>query len=885
MSISAGTKLGRYAIRSKIGEGGMGEVYRARDEKLNRDVAIKVLPAALSENADRLHRFEQEAQAAGTLNHPNILAVYDVGTHEGAPYVVSEMLEGETLRELFEQGAVSPRKAIQYSIQLTQGLAAAHEKGIVHRDLKPDNIFVCKDDRVKILDFGLAKLMQPPAENIPQTEVPTRKVHTDPGTVMGTVGYMSPEQVRGQAVDHRSDIFSFGAVLYEMLSGRRAFRRDSAIETLNAILKEDPAELASTSPNVAPALERVVWHCLEKSPERRFQSASDIAFALESLSGVTSHPSQQTLTSLAPRPSVFTRERLAWLSACAILLIVAAVFAFAYLSRSPSSAGTVRLSLTTPEKTSQPAHVTVSPDGSRVVFVATNAEGKRLLWIRQLDSLTAQALTGTDGASAPFWSPDSHSIGFFANGKLYKMEAAGGRPQALCDVYEDKGGAWNRDGVILFADPGGLYRVSAQGGTPVLVTKVQPKEEAHRWPYFLPDGRHFVFLADAPTTENHHIRLGSLDSQDTQILFSAVTRIVYSPPGYLLYVSQGALVAQAFDAAKLKTAGEPLTIAEHVTQVGDNHEFDFSVSDNGVLAYQTGSSVSQLAWFDRTGKKLGPVGEPESYATFALSPDGQRAAVGLLDADGRQNDVWLLDLSRGTKSRLTLDPESDGDPVWSPDGTRIVFTSNRGTDGHIHLYTTSVSGAGDDELLTKADADDIPSHWSSDGQKILFSRYGPTQRGGIWVLSLNGQREAKPLLQSPTFYQAAGIFSPNDRLVTYVSNESGRYEVYVQTFPPGNKSAISSSGGVYPMWRGDGKELFYLTEDGRVMAAQVKSDAPFQAEVPQQLFQTNIKFGPGYPYAVNRDGSRFLIITPAEANNSAPLTVMLNWTASLKQPK
>jgi serine/threonine protein kinase/Tol biopolymer transport system component len=885
MNLAGGTKLGRYEIRSKIGEGGMGEVYRARDEKLNRDVAIKVLPAELSDNSDRLHRFEQEAQAAGSLNHPNILAVYDVGVHDSAPYVVSELLEGETLRDLLDQRSLPPRKAVNYAIQLAHGLAAAHDRGIVHRDLKPDNIFITKTDHVKILDFGLAKLVQPASSDVPQTEIATRKVHTDPGTVMGTVGYMSPEQVRGQAVDHRTDIFSFGAVLYEMMSGRRAFRGDSAVETLNAILKEEPAEFATTNASIAPTLERVVWHCLEKNPERRFQSATDIAFALESVSGVTSHPSQQTLTALSRRTLVFTGERLIWAGVCAILVVIAASFAYAYFSRSQTGGNAVRLSLTTPEKTTLPAHVTVSPDGSRLVFIATNADGKRLLWLRPLDSLTAQPLASTEGAGAPFWSPDSRFIGYFANGKLYKIDAGGGRPQALCAVHEDRGGAWNRDGVILFADAEGLYRVSAQGGTPVLATKVQPKEEAHRWPYFLPDGRHFVFLADAQTTENHHIRVGSLDSQDTQILFSAVTRIVYSAPGYLLYVSQGALVAQAFDAGKLKITGEPMTIAEHVTVVGDNHDFDFSVSDNGVLAYQTGSTMSQLVWFDRAGKKLGTVGEADSYASFALSADGQRAAVGLLDADGRQSDVWLLDLSRGTKSRLTFDPQSEGDPFWSPDGTKIVFTSNRGTDGHIHLYTTSMNGAGDDQVLLRENYDDIPTSWSPDGQSILFMRSGPETRGGIWQLLLSGAKEAKPLLQSSAFEQILASFSPNGRFIAYASNESGRFEVYVQTFPPGTKSPISSGGGVFALWRADGKELFFLTGDGRVMAAQIKSDNPFQSDVPEQLFQTNIKFALGYPYAVSPDGSRFLINTPAEGNNPAPMTLVLNWTALLRQTK
>ena len=605
MTLEAGTKLGRYEIRSKLGAGGMGEVYRARDEKLNRDVAIKVLPAALAENHDRLHRFEQEAQAAGALNHPNILAIYDVGTNGSAPYVVSELLEGESLRDRLEHGPLASRKAIEYATQIARGLATAHSKGIIHRDLKPDNLFITKDDQIKILDFGLAKLVQPSTEEISQTDIATRKVHTDPGTVMGTAGYMAPEQVRGREVDHRADIFSFGAVLYEMLSGRRAFHRDSAIETLNAILKEEPAELTSTDPHIAPALERVVWHCLEKSPDRRFQSASDVAFALESLSGVTSHPSQQTTISAAISGSRrWSRERLIWLGVCLLLLAATTALAIAYFSQSAPKVNVVRLALPTADKTTLPAHVTVSPDGFLVAFVANNADGKRELWVRSLDADKPQLLSGTEGATSPFWSPDSQYIGYFANGKLFKVDAVRGRPQLLCDVREDRGGTWNQDGVILFGDPQGLQRISAHGGTPALATKVDAKEEAHRWPYFLPDGRHFVFLGDAQTTENHHIRLGSLDSQETQILFGAVTRVAYAPPGFLLYVNQGALVAQRFDATSLKVSGDPTTLVEHVAEVGGNHEFDFSVSTNGVLAYQVGSSKSQLVWFDRTGKKL-----------------------------------------------------------------------------------------------------------------------------------------------------------------------------------------------------------------------------------------------------------------------------------------
>ena len=864
----------------------MGEVYRARDEKLNREVAIKVLPASLSQDEDRLHRFEQEAQAAGALNHPNILAVYDVGVHDGSPYVVSELLEGETLREFLEQRRPATRKAVDFATQLAQGLAAAHDKGIVHRDIKPDNIFITKDERVKILDFGLAKLAQPTGEDAAQTEIATRKVRTDPGTVMGTVGYMSPEQVRGSAVDHRTDIFSFGTVLYEMLSGRRAFRGDSAIETLNAILKEEPAELSASNQNIGPSLERVVWHCLEKSPDRRFQAATDIAFALESLSGVATQPTQETVIgfkSISPART-FGRERLVWLVVCAILLVAASVLAIAFLTRTKPGGAAARLSLPLPEQTRGAGQIAVSPDGSRFVFVATTADNKRLLWVRSLDSLTAQPLPGTDGAFAPFWSPDSRQVGYFAGSKLYKIDAAGGRAQALCDVREYGGGAWSRAGQILFGDPDGLQRVPETGGTPVLATKRDPNEEAHRWPYFLPDGRHFLFLGDAATTEGHHIRVGSLDSADTQVLFSAVSRIVYSPAGYLLFVSQGALVAQAFDAGKLKLSGEPMTVGEHIIDMGENHGFDFSVSDNGVLAYQTGNSNSQLVWFDRSGKKLEAVGAPDSYASFVLSPDGQRVAVGLLDADGRQSDVWLLDLSHGgAKSRLTFAPSSEGDAVWSPDGTQLVITSNRDAGAHVHLYILPVNRPGEEKLLLNGDAEDVPMSWSADGQYILFERFLPATRPGVWMLPMNGQQEARPLLQSKDFTQDLAAFSPNGHLVAYNSDESGRGEVYVQTFPPGARSAVSSGGGAFPKWRGDGKEIFYVTNDGKVMAAQIKSESPFQTDVPQQLFQTNIRFGPGFPYAVTRDGSRFLINTPAEANNPAPLTVVLNWTAGLKK--
>jgi len=890
MPISPGTKIGRYEIRSKIGEGGMGEVYRARDEKLNRDVAIKVLPATFSESSDRLHRFEQEAQAAGTLNHPNILAVYDVGVHQSAPYVVSELLDGESLRDLLSNGPISTRKAIDYATQIAHGLAAAHDKGIIHRDIKPDNLFVTRGDRVKILDFGLAKLSQPSGENSEQTDIATRRVHTNPGTVMGTPGYMSPEQVRARAVDNRSDIFSFGAVLYEMLSGRRAFRGDSAIETLNAILKEEPAELTTSNPNIAPALERVVWHCLEKNPGRRFQSAADVAFALESLSGLTSHPSQQTAVGIAAPKSRLSSKQWLWIVVSVLLVAALATFGLSFLgglglyfTRQKTPGNTIKLTLATPAHTTFPANVTISPDGQRVAFTATNAEGKRLLWVRPLDSLIAQPLVATDGARSPFWSPDSRFIGYFANRKLLKIEASGGRPQTLCDVAENGGGAWSRDGVILFAGQEGLYKISAHGGTPALATKVTPKEEAHRWPSFLPDGRHFVFLGDAGTTEDHNIKLGSLDSQDSQVLFGAISRIVYAPPGYLLYVNQGALVAVRFDTSSLKVTGDAATIAEKIAAVGDNHEFDFSVSDDGTLAYQSGSTTSQYTWFDRNGKKLGTVGEPSGTEHISLSPDGRSAAIGMLDADGRQSDIWLLDLSRNTTSRFTVDPYGDGTPIWSPDGKRIIFGSNRiGGRYSVDLFEKAASGASEEQLLLRSDAGKFATSWSRSGEFILFDNWLPQTKAAIWMLPLSDAKNAKPVLQSTAFNQVQGQISPDGNFVAYSSDESGRFEIYVQRYPASSdKWSISSGSGAQPLWRADGKELFFITEDQKFMCVETKMGSSFEASVPRELFQTAMPLGSGYNYAVTSDGQRFLIRSPLETGEVSPMTIVLNWSAKL----
>ncbi len=894
MAISPNTRLGRYEIRSQIGAGGMGEVYLARDPKIGRDVAIKVLPAAFSSDSERLRRFEQEVQATGKLNHPNILAVHDVETHDGAPYVVYELLEGETLRERLSGGALAARKAVDYALQVAHGLTAAHEKGIIHRDLKPENIFLTHDARVKILDFGLAKLTEPAHNTVAQTDVPTRRVNTAPGAVMGTVGYMSPEQVRGQRVDHRSDIFSLGVILYEMLAGKRAFRGDSATETLNAILKEDPSELSESNGQINPALERVVMHCLEKSPEQRFQSARDVVFALEALSGLSSN---RTMTAALPltagRPK--NRERLAWIVAgvCLLGLLAAVPFAIAYLRRAPVDERVLRLSLMPPEKANLTVGVpamALSPDGHRLAFVASS-EGQNLLWVRSLDSLSAQALPGTEGASSastPFWSPDSRFIGFFAGGKLKKVEVSGGPPQTLCDVGPGRGGTWNRDGVIVFATGAAnpLYRVPAGGGEPTPVTTLDQSrfETSHRWPFFLPDGRHFLYFVRSNQTESGGIYVGSLDTKETRRLLPNTLDAAYAPPGFLLFLRNETLMAQPFDADELQLTGEPFPVAEHLAYNLGLGRGAFSVSQSGVLAYRSGSgALNQPLWFDRAGKQIGSLGTNGLYFTVELSPDQKRAAVNRVDTQTGTNDIWLFDLLRGIPTRFTTDPAGDSNPLWSPDGSRIVFTSGR--DGNSNLYQKTASGGGDEEVLLKSSEEKWPDDWSADGQFILYQTFKPKTKWDLWLLPMSGDRQPTPLLQTE-FNEHQAQFSPDGKWIAYTSDESGEPEVYVQTLPAsGGRWRVSTGGGAQPKWRRDSRELFYVAADRKLMAVDIKLGDTFEAGVPKVLFGTRtftlIEFR--NHYAVTADGQRFLINSTTEEIDATPISVVVNWTAGLKR--
>src|SRR5262245_24483156 len=889
MTLSPNTKLGPYEIVAHIGAGGMGEVYRARDTRLGRDVAVKVLPSSLSADGDRLHRFEQEACAAGALNHPNILSIYDIGSYDGSPYVVSELLEGETLRHRTTGAALAQRRVVDYTLQIAHGLAAAHEKGIVHRDLKPENLFVTKDGRIKVLDFGLAKLTGVADSAQSQTDVPTRRVDTDPGKVMGTVGYMSPEQVRGRAADHRSDIFSLGAILYEMLCGNRAFRRESGVETMNAILKEDPPELSQTNHNVAPALQRVVDHCLEKNPEERFQSARDLAFALEALSGSTSVSTQTVIAPAGAPRWIRTHAVTAWVVGIVAILVAAIVVVLSYFRRpTTTEIQATRFYISAPESTSfSGASDFISPDGRRIVFTAVNKDGKRQLWIRSLDILEAQVLPGTEDGVQAFWSPDSRFIGFFSGPKLKKIEVSGGPAITLADAVSNHGGAWSRDGMIIFGpSPGGpLYRMSSAGGpaTPVTALDTSRNETIHQWPHFLPDGRHFLYLARSALREKSAIYVASVDSKESKLLISADSTPEYSVPGYVLFLRERTLMAQPFDAAKLQLTGEPFPIAEQVGYNPGNGRAFFSVSDNGVLVYRTRVfSDTQMGWFDRSGKAIGQVGTQGQISGLALAPDDKRVAATRADSQAGGNDLWLIEQQRET--RFTFDPANDQSPVWSPDGSKIAFNSSR--SGAFDIYLKSSSGAGNEELLLQSNNTKGPNDWSMDGRFILYSELDAKTSVDLWVLPLFGDRKPFVFLQTP-FAEGGGRFSPNGRWIAYSSNESGTNQVYVRPFPPaGGQWMVSTNGGSQPRWRSDGKELFYIAADRKLMAVDVKEDSgTLILGSPKPLFETRtIAQLPGSSlYDVTGDGQRFLIITPVEETSPSPFTVVLNWTAGLKR--
>jgi serine/threonine protein kinase len=847
MELKPGDKFGdRYQLLSKLGEGGMGEVWKARDTELDRDVALKVSKAEFTA------RFKQEARTVAAFNHTNICQIYDVGPD----YIVMELIGGAQLA-----GPLPVDKAVACAGQVLDALDAAHRKGFTHRDLKPANVMVGTKGIVKLLDFGLAK--QRVREPGPDDE--TAAALTKEGNIAGTLQYMSPEQLNGKDADARSDIFAFGCVVYEMLSGRKAFSGSTTASVMAAIMEREPEPLKT-----APPLDRVIGKCLAKDPDERFQTARDLKTAL-------------LWAMEGPGPAPVRHGRLPWAVAVAATLVAVAGFTL-YFRAAGTTAPETRLDIVTPP-TSSPASFALSPDGRKIAYVAS-ADGPQRLWVRSLDSTSVQALPGTEGATNPFWSPDGLSLGFFASSRLKRIDLNGGQPQVLTDSSPNDAssqGTWSAEGVILFnsSATAQIFRVPASGGQTVAVTKLAKGQVGHRTPRFLPGGKRFLFIAYGAESG---IWMGSLDGKDTGAEPRRIATIAlgtesvgeYLAPGWLVRVKGNVLVAQRFDARAGELSGDPVPLAQAVGIDSGALAGRFSVSPSGTIAWRSGGgSRRQLIWFDRSGRDAGAFGAPdENYlVTPELSPDGKRAAVtrGFVGS----GDVWMQEGTRST--RFTFDPADDRYPIWSPDGERVVFTSTR--NGTWDLYRKQANGSGDEEVLLRSAEAKRPNSWSPDGRFILYTR----NTRDMMVLPMtdsqkSGDRKPFPFLATP-FNEQQGAFSPDGKWVAYQSNESGRNEVYVRPFPgPGGQWHVSTGGGTSPRWRADGKELYYLAPDNKLIAVSVMVlGAAFTPGTPETLFQTRIASAVQRPqYDVARDG-RFLINTELNDASAEPIHLLLNW--------
>jgi eukaryotic-like serine/threonine-protein kinase len=899
MPIQSGTHLGPYEILSAIGAGGMGEVYRARDPKLGRDVAIKVLPEAFARDAERMARFQREAKVLASLSHPNIATIYGLEDSGSTRALVMELVEGPTLADRIKQGPIPVDEAVRLARQIADALEYAHERGIIHRDLKPANVKVTNDGAVKVLDFGLAKALEGDPSSIDISTSPTiSRMATMQGVLLGTAAYMAPEQAKAKTVDRRADIWAFGCVLYEMLTGKQAFTGETVTDTLASIIKEEPDW--SRLPAGTPMRVRVLLQrCLQKDPKQRLQAIGDARIALDE---VLSGAPEGTVSPAAP----LWRRVLPWAVAATAAALASVAFWAPWRGASTfAPTEPMRLQIALPEEKAILAFTGVfalSPDGRQLAFAASGSDGVQRIWVRALDSLEARPLPGSEAAILLlfFWSPDSRFIAFDAGGKLKKIPIAGGPAETICDLNGTAaGGSWNGDGVIIFGTGSGLMRVSAAGGSASPLTTLDPSrlEGAHITPSFLPDGRHFLYLRVSSKPENTGIYVGSLDvkpeQQSLNRLVATQDQAAYLPSsvadsGHLLFVRDGALLAQPFDARRLGVTGDAVTLAEGL---GSFLNFGFfSASTNGVLVYRAGTAEGyQLTWYDRQGKILGTAGEPANlFFNVNLSPDGTHAAVSRLDAQGLV--IWSIAFSRGTSARFTFGSAGAQYPVWSPDGNRIIFASNR--EGNFNLYQKLASGAKDEELLLKSNEDKYPTSWSRDGRFLLYTTVGPQQKTDLWVLPLEGDK--KPFrFVGPEFNQRVGHFSPDGRWVAYVSDESGRDEVYVRPFSssPGGASGsgkwlISKNGGTTPRWRGDGRELYYSGLDGKLMSVEVTTNPNFEVGSPKILFQAPLVSTAAAPFSawdLTADGKRFLFAAPTARSAQAPFTVVLNWPFLLRK--
>jgi eukaryotic-like serine/threonine-protein kinase len=893
MTLTSGTKLGPYEIQSPVGAGGMGEVYLATDTRLDRKVAIKVLASHLSSSPELKQRMEREARAISSLNHPHICHLYDIGSQDGTDYLVMEFLEGETLAERLRKGALPLNEVFKIGIAVAEALAVAHRSGIVHRDLKPGNIMLTQGG-AKLMDFGLAKPLGIQTSASGSASAPSFTAAatlsgpsplsplTTAGTIIGTIQYMSPEQIEGKEADARSDIFAFGTVLYEMATGRRPFEGKSQISLASSILEKDPEPISAIKPSTPPAFEHVLTTCLRKSPEERFQTAHDIKLELQWIAAERSSPGADA----SPRAPSNKRERLSWTIAM-VIAVVLALIAGSFLHRSHPSEQSIRAVINPPDKTTlnlsgdAAGPLVLSPDGAAIAFAATGLDGKTALWIRSMNSLDARSLPGTDGAIFPFWSPDGRSLGFFADGQLKTIDLNGDSVQAVCAAQIGRGGGWGPDGVIIFS-PGvstPLMRVSAGGGTPTPLTKMDPAQyTSHRWPVFLPDGKHFLYLAihhEPSKSANNALYYASLDGRENRSLFHSQSNAIYAN-GYLLFVRGDQLMAQPFDPANGTLSGEPRSVAKGVMSDVATWHLDASAAADGLLVFGSGGSGDlQLIWMDRNGKQIGTVAEKLTNLQVArISPQGDRIA---LQIDAGMNDIWVLDLARGVRTRLTFGPVANTFPVWSPDGKWIAYVSRRGD--LFGLYRKRSDGSGAEDVLVTADAQIAPNSWSSDGKSLIYTQRTPEGQGQIWVLPLEGERKASMVLPRGS----NGQLSPDGHWLAYQSSESGVNEVYVVAFGGGQgKWQVSANGGILPLWGKDGREFYYLDGTQTLLAVPVRSaGGALEFGAPQSIVSRWTVLGQPF-YDVTPDGGKILLDRVSQ-QVSQSITVVTNFTADLKK--
>ena len=901
-----GTKLAHFKVTDALGEGGMGQVWRAEDEKLGREVALKVLPEEFAKDPERMARFEREAKVLASLNHPNIATLYGLETAGMAGnsklktqnskltsdaevseviFLAMELVEGEDLSERIKRGPVPIEEATAVALQIAEALEAAHEQGIVHRDLKPANIKLRPDGTVKVLDFGLAKAWEADAPDTALSLSPTMTAHaTAAGLILGTAAYMSPEQARGMSVDRRADIWSFGVVLWEMLTGRKLFEGHTVSDVLASVLKESP-DLEVLPSQTPPHVKRLIRRCLDKEPRSRLRDIGEARIAL-------AQPDEDLPPSDAPvgPTEQGLRRRLPW-AAAGMAAIAALILGALLIGRKEPEQPVIRFETPPPPAgrfhlaPDNPGPVRVSPDGTMLVYSGRTDDGSIRLWVRALDVVAARPLPGTEGAQYPFWSPDSKRIGFFAGGKLRVVEAVGGPPLALCDAGEGKGGAWSTNGTIVFAPSynSPLHRVSDAGGesTPVTEFDAERKDNSHRHPRFLPDGNHFLYMARSAmgTSEGQAVMIGALDGSVSRQLFRAPAAVEYAS-GHILFVRERTLMARAFNADKLEFTGDAFPIVEKVTLLQPGTVIGvYSASKNGVLAYQSGEGETgsyRLVWRDREGNEVGTVGEPRGYDEVHLVPGGELAAVALEETSAGSGDIWVIDLRRDLFTRFTFEPGYEFGVTPTADGKSLIYSAQR--DGVWVLMRKDIGGAGEGEVIFESDTEMYPSSVSPDGKFLCLYKGGDTTGYDLWMLPLSGQGEGAAFIDSD-FNEFMGMFSPDGRWLAYVSDESGSPQVYVTAFPErGRKWQVSTNGGQASRWTNSGSEILYHAPDGSLVAVRVEPrDGGLLIGETKELFNTMVQATAAHLWDVSPDGQRLLTMEAMSSGGLPNIEVVVNW--------